>query len=288
MIQLARTKKIKRKKIYQKKYQKKLKKHASSFWEPLKKIKLNLLQFLWPLFILLLVVSWVTIVLQKTVFDTTNYISKIQYVKTDIQEYDNPYLYNKIESLLTGKNIYKLNYFWDNGILSQIKQDFPIVKDLSVSKLSLNTAAVKLDFFAPQIIFQIPTQERRFWVWWEKTLEIFSGNTIANNILTIYLPQYANWIQNIDGIFFDIPAKQLLSDLYQINKSFPQASRIVYMPWSKISVIFVYGKTVYISHQHDIMTQLKKFYALESYYTWFQNLKILDLWSLEDGQSIVK
>lgn len=46
MIQLARTKKIKRKKIYQKKYQKKLKKHASSFWEPLKKIKLNLLQFL--------------------------------------------------------------------------------------------------------------------------------------------------------------------------------------------------------------------------------------------------
>ncbi len=261
---------------------------TSSFRDLVKDIKINSLQFLGPLVILLVCVSWITIVFQKTVFDDTNYIHHFQYTQQNIEEYDNPYLYREIEDILTGKNVYKLNYFWIHGVLSKLHSKFAMVHDLSVSKLSANTVAVKLTYTPPQIVFTLPVQERKFGIWWDQIVEIFSGNTLADNILDIHLPLYTSGLQNINWIFFDIPAKKLLPELYYIHKMFPQAERIVYMPWSQTTVVFVYKKKVFINHTHDIEQQIKTFYALDNYYTGFVHYHIVDLGSLEEWEAIVR
>lgn len=280
MIQLAKAKKLGRKKLY--------KKHKQS--NPQINIKTltrqQYLNFLWPLFILLFVVFGVTIILQKTLFDTTNYITDIQRSSESIQQYDNPYLYQDIQEHLSGKNVYTLNYFWYAGLLWSLQQKYPTLTRMQVNKTLANAVAVELDFIKPDILFQL--QERKFgiWKWW--ILEVFSGNTIADEVFTVHLPLYASGIQFIDGIFYDVPQEQLLQDLYMIHNAFPQAERIVYMPWSQTTVVFVYKKKIYINHTHDISAQMRMFYGLEKYYTWFSNLGVIDLGSLEDGQAIVK
>ncbi len=285
MIQLVKQKKIKRKKIgkiaSKTRNSKRLKKT-----EIYKIFKKQYLSFLWPLVILLCIVFGITIILEKTVLDSTNYIKNIERSQESLTTYDNPYLQDEVVKTLSGKNIYKLNYFGYKTILSPLKKKYPIIDKLRVIKIAPNRAAIHLDYIQPDILFQL--QKRLFGSRKWKILEVFSGSTIAKDIFTVHLPLYASWVQNINGIFYDISQEKLLKDLYQIHDGFPQAERIVYMPGSQTSVVFVYKKKVFINHAHDIQQQIKTFYALDKYYTWFVNNYSIDLWSLEDWEVIVK
>ncbi len=283
MIQLVKARKIKRKKIARVASKRKQAQKIKFF----QILKQQYLSFLWPLVILLFVVFGVTIIFQKTVFDKTNYIQHIDWSQKSIEQYDNPYLYNDLQLALTGKNVYTLNYFGFADVIAPLQQEYPILDHVKLTKTLANTVAVHLDFVKPELIFQL--QKRTFWVWKWGILEIFSGNTIADpQIEKIYLPLYASGVQNIDGIFYDIPQHSLVADLKLIYQSFPQAERIVYMPWSQTTVVFVYKKKVYINHTHDVEQQIQTFYALETHYTGFQNRGVVDLGSLEEGQAIVR
>lgn len=282
MIQLVKARKLKKRKLW-KRYKQTKKRKDFDFWKIFKK---NYLKFLWPLFVLLFVVFWVTIVLQKTVFDDTNYIKTIDWSTQSIKSYDNPYLYEDVSQILSGKNVYKLNYFWTNTITAELKKKYPVLQGMKLTKIWPNKVAVHLNFIHPQMLFQL--QDRVFWIWESWNLEVFSGNTIVDKIFKIHLPLYASWVQNIAGIFYDIPQKKIVSELSDIYNLFPQAERIVYMPWSQTTVIFVYKKKVYINHTHNVKKQINTFYAMEKYYTGFQNISVIDLGSLEEWQAIVK
>ncbi len=161
MIQLVKSKKYQKKK----RYHKKMRRYTMSFSGVRKHIRENLGQFLWPLVILLLLVSGVTMVFQLTFFDKTNYISRFQYAQDAIDSYDNPYLYQTIEDLLTGKNIYSVNFWERIPIRNMLQEQFPMIADISFSKLSAHTAGVRLVYRPPSLLFHLPLQERVFGVW---------------------------------------------------------------------------------------------------------------------------
>jgi hypothetical protein len=65
--------------------------------------------------------------------------------------------------------------------------------------------------------------------------------------------------------------------------------KIVYLAWGGRTILFLSnGKKVYINNMIDVSQQIKNFALLKKFYTDFDVLREVDLWSLEIDKVIVK
>lgn len=276
MVIFAKQKKIPKKTVFYKKENKAAKKvkQAVSWW------------YFWLLILVLFSVFWVYTVLQYTLYAPENYIYSVTYNPMSVKEYNNPYLYKEITTLLTGNNYYLFKSFNEDSITESIKTNFPIVSDIEYTNIGPNSVSVFVDFYDPDILIWL--QQKKYWVFWNNIFPLYSWNTIWTWVFTVELPNYLSGVESINWLFFDIGANKFIEDSYQIKKSFPQADRIVYLPWPMVTVVFVYDKMVYIHHDWDISQQISNFYLIEKYHSWIDNIKTIDLWSLELDKAIAR
>lgn len=226
-------------------------------------------------------------IINNTIFKDENYIEQITYSKASVDAYDNPYLYKKVSELIKYENYFVVSKLRKSDIQDTIKLEFPLVKKIKIIQPEKYTASVKIDFYKPDIIIKLG--ERKFGVVWDYNFEIFSGNNIWDNIFFVELPQYTSWIDNLDWLFFNISEKQFIYDMSIISQWFPLAKRIVYLPWSSRTVVFITDdKRIYLNNKNSLTWQIENYNLLQRHYDQANLLRIIDLWSLENDKIIVR
>lgn len=239
-------------------------------------------------FILVVIFTyWLFFIINNTIFKDENYIEQITYSKASVDNYDNPYLYKMISELIKYENYFVVSKLRKSDISDQIKNNFPLVQDITIIQPDKYTASVKIEFYKPDIIIKLG--ERQFGVVGEYNFEIFSGNKIWNNIFFVELPEYASGIDTLDWLFFDIQERQFIRDMDIISQGFPAAKRIVYLPWSSRTVVFITNnKRVYLNNKNSLTWQIENYNLLQRHYDQADWLRIIDLGSLENDKIIVR
>ena len=73
-----------------------------------------------------------------------------------------------------------------------------------------------------------------------------------------------------------------------ISQWFSGYNRIVYLPWSSMTVVFVWEKRIYLNNKNPLTGQINNYNLLMKYYVDANSLKIIDLGSLEWDKIIVR
>lgn len=229
---------------------------------------------------------WVFFVIKNTFFKKENYIQNISYSKESVENYNDPYLYSEISKSLKWENYYVVSKLKRKLFLNKIKTSFPMVKNMKIVKSGPYSVAVWIDFYEPEIVIKL--WDRRFAVMWDYNYEIFSGNSIWDDIFYAELPQYASWIDSLYWLFHEISQDQFIHDMYFFAEAFPDYDRIVYLPWSFMTVIILKsGLRIYVNNQNSLIWQVENYNLIKQYYKDFDSLKTIDLWSLQWDKIIV-
>ncbi len=226
-------------------------------------------------------------IINNTVFKPENHIEQITYSKYSVDNYDNPYLYKKISDLIKYENYHVVSKLRKSTILNIIQDEFPLVKNIEIIQPDKYTASVNIEFYIPDIVVKLG--DRKFGVVNEFNFEIFSGNRLADNIFSVEIPQYVSWIDTLHWLFFEISERKFIYDMDIIAQWFPHNKRIVYLPWSSRTVVFINDeKRVYLNNNNSLTWQILNYNLLQKYYNEADWLKIIDLWSLESDKIIVR
>lgn len=225
-------------------------------------------------------------VFQKTLFAPKNIIKVVNYAKSSVDQFDEPYLYKKISTLIKWKNYYTTNYVDKRKIFKEIFDEFPIIQDFEIIYTKNNVVTVKVLFNKPDLV--IKSQDTKFGIYRWYTFNIYSWNTIGSWVQRIFFPDYLSGIDNIDGVFYDLPFQDFITQMYTILQNFHWNQRVIYLPgWQRTVVEFSGDRRVYINNAKDFEMQFKNYLLLQKYYANFAKLKQIDLWSLETDKVIV-
>jgi len=247
------------------------------------------------IFILFIIFAyWLFFIINNTIFKDENYIQQIRYSKASVDKYDNPYLYKQISDLIKYENYYVVSKLRKSTILTIIQSKFPMVKDIDIVQSDKYTASVKVDFYKPEIIVRL--WDRKFWVIWNYNFEIFTWNNIDNGIFFVELPQYTSWLamsitwsNPLNWLFYEIQEPKFIYDMEVLAQWFPNYKRLVYLPWSSRTVIFITdNKRVYVNNKNSLTWQIENYNLLNKYYDKADTLRIIDLWSLDMDKIIVR
>ena len=240
----------------------------------------------WIVILSIIFSYWIFFVIKNTFFKKENYIQNISYSKESVEKYDDPYLYSQISKALKWENYYVVSKLKRKYFLNKIKTEFPMVKNIKIVKSGPYSVAIWFDFYDPDIIIKL--WDRRFAIMWNDNFEIYSGNTIWDDIFYAELPQYASWIDSLYWLFHEISQEQFIHDMRFFAESFPNYDRIVYLPWSYMTVVILDSwQRIYINNQNSLTWQIENYNLIKQYYSDFNSLMTIDLWSLQWDKIIV-
>ena len=244
------------------------------------------IKWLW-IFVLFIIFSyWIFFIIKHTIFQDKNYIEKIYYSQVSVDNYDNPHLYKKISELIKNENYFVVSKLRKWFILNILQNEFPMVRNIKIIQPSKFAASVRVEFYYPDFVVNL--EEKKFWVLWDYDFEIFSGNKIGDSIFSIDLPKYVTWIDSLHWLFFEISPEKLMYDMDIISQWFTWYSRIVYLPWSSMTLVFIWDKKIYLNNKNSLTWQIDNYELLMKYYNEANSLKIIDLGSLEWNKIIVR
>lgn len=243
------------------------------------------LAFVWVFFWMFALIYGVFLLLKYTLFVPEYVIKKVDYSLSSVQQYDNPYLYKQISTLIKWENYYVVH--WNNWkILSQVQVVFPFVTDVIITYKSSNKVFVKVLFDQPQLVMR--SEGLKFWVYQDHVFQIFSGNTLGSGTMGMDVLSFTSWLQFLTGIFYQQSAENLIENLFLLKQWFPKIQGFVYLPGGQRTIVVLPGdKKVYINNVLDIQQQIKNYQLLQKYYPDFNTLKEIDLGSLESDKVIV-
>lgn len=223
-----------------------------------------------------------SMILSSTVFSSWNTINVIKFNNDSLKKIDDPFLYNDIMEKLKWKNFVVTRYLWLWKLKSELKKHYQIIDDIKLYKTQDNTVYVDVTFYKPSLIFNNTIKD--IWVYKWHFFDISTGSSLYSWEIVINLPEYTkDWI--FTWFFFKVSENQLHFQLEQIIKTFwnKYIKTISYIPWAaKTTVVLSDDKKLYFDNDKNVWEQLNKFLTLQKSYIWFNNLREIDLWSIDD------
>lgn len=244
------------------------------------------LKRLWIFLLLVIFSYWTFFIINNTLFKSENYIKQVFYSQASVDNYDSPYLYKKISSIIKDENYFVVSKLRRRKIQKEVQQEFPMVKSIKFVQSQKFAASVWIDFYYPDIVLKL--WDRSFAVLWDYDFEIFSGNTIWDSVFSVDLPQYLSGISSLHGLFFEISPKQLIQDMEIISQGFNGYTRIVYLPGSSMTLVFIWEKRIYLNNKNSLPDQINNYNMLMKFYDKGNSLKVVDLGSLDLDKIIVR
>lgn len=243
------------------------------------------IKIIWIVFWLFALVYWSFLVLKNTIFDTQYTIKRVVYDSGDVQRYDEPYMYRLITNWIKNENYHVVKRY-KHRVLNDLVAKYPVVTDFGIDYRGTNTVFIKLTFRPLDLV--IRNQDQRFAIVGDTVLPLYSGNNIANGVKILDLPEYLSGSKYISGIFFRIPAYELVQQVNMLYEWFPNFHHIEYLPWGDRSIVYLDGRKYYINNLWDIPNQIRNYELLKKYYKEFAQLSEIDLGSLEKDKVIVR
>ncbi len=225
---------------------------------------------------------------QATILSSDYIIKTVRYDSGSVSLFDEPELYSFISRSLQGRNYHMIKIFWQRALFSEINQEFPMVESIDLFFLEKNTAAVSLQFYDPIMVLIV--DENKFAVYDAlHIVPLYKHNTLWQDVLHVNLANYISDVYDLDGIFFKIDPLLLYEQIMLLDEYLQKPYELLYFPGAEKSRITAADwKILYFNHLGSIPNQLRKIDMLKKYYSDFDNLRQMDLWSLDDHTVIVR
>jgi len=243
------------------------------------------LKTIWIIFGIFVLIYWSVLLLKNTLFNQQYTITKVLYSVNDIKTYGDPSMYQAITSQIKKEN-YNIVRFNKNTILAWLQTSYPFIKDMLISFVTTNTVKVSLFFQTPDLI--IRNYDVKYGVFLGHIFPISSWDALGTGVHILDMPGYLSGYVAMTGFFFRQAYTGLVEQVALMYQWFPWLHHIEYLPGGERSIVFINGKQVYINNLADIPTQIKNYELLKKYYTNFNQLTEIDLWSIELDKVIVK
>lgn len=218
-----------------------------------------------------------------TLFAPKYTITSLTYAPESVATYDNPLVYQAVHNAFSGKNYFMTKWFWKEELLQTTQQASPIVKSIRFNQQTGSTVFAHIEFHQPTLIFLIPP-DRKVATYAGELYPLGTGDTLGAGAPIVNLPRYTSGFNNLYGILYKIPETTLLQRIQTIENTLwvTHIQDMTYLPGGEKLFVTYKGKQVYFHLTKDINAQLAKLVDLETYYSDFGNLEIIDLWSVDD------
>lgn len=239
-------------------------------------------KIIWLIIWAILLIIWINILIQKTVYKAENLINEISFTKKNMEEYDNPYLYRDIQEELEWKNYYHYKLFKLKDFEEQLKEKYFVIKELKIQKTKNLKYLIDISFIKPDIILQ--DWVRNIWMIDWNFFDIYEWNNIWSWVNSILIPEYTQSLKTLDWFFNKINKEEFLLQINTINIFFEwNINSIKYLPgWSKTLVNTLDGKKIYFNNIKPLSEQLEKLYIYQSDKNLYEKYKEIDLGSLDE------
>lgn len=220
--------------------------------------------------------------LRITLFSSKNAIQRVIFSPESILTYDDPEIYNQIEKFVIGRNFYLLKRNHLDELQKNIQENYPIVESILIEQSGEKRVYISIWFHEPTLVFRSPS---RFTAVYDETLyPLISWNILGENTLTIDIPRYTSWYNSLHGILYAMNEDELKKYITTIQETLgsQHISEIIYLPWWMKLFITYKWKKVYFHLDQEVNRQLAKLVDMENWYWDFENIRTIDLWSIDD------
>lgn len=217
-------------------------------------------------------------------FANPNYIIQDVIISDEsIITYWNESLYNTLTTSLLGKNQRRLNTWNWSEFQKKIKEAYPLVQDIDVSNTEqIGVVYADVTFVEPKL--SVSNQKNLRVVRDNNTYLVDQVDSIQEGTTQLRLPSYTDEYDSLEGLFFvlhDTTLSQIIDNITDILDS-TKIVDIEYDPGAKKIHITYENKLILFHLDKWLDEQLAKLLDISQYYTSYQNVSKIDLWSSDD------
>lgn len=265
---------IKRRKRYKNQFSRSARKVIKSIMRP----NTMVLYIVW---IVAIVAGILILNIRSRIYNSSYLISKVVFTTWSVSVYNDSELFSQIVS------IYSWSYYSTLRIggsvtstIDDLIQNVTYVRSIETSSFANNTLLVRVVFKEPLLKFSY--KEKEYGIYNNAFIPLSTWDTLGQQTPIILLPLYLSGMsENISWILYNISVQKMLND-YLILQTSPIKWSITYIPGGEKYVIWNPNQQVYFNTKKDISKQLSLLYILKNNYNGFEDLKQIDVWSLDN------
>lgn len=223
--------------------------------------------------------------LKGTRYNPAYLIQEIEYSTETRQKYENTELFVLASKFLRGKYYNTLRVGWESQLLDWVRKEYPFVRNVKLNFLWNQKVSVDFDYDEPNFLVQIG--EKKFGIWKAgMAYELESSRALGQGAFLVDTPWYLSGTTSLSGFFYEVEYNRYLEYLPAIQEAFPNMTRFVYLAGSPSFVVFQDEKMIFL-YRDNLLEQLQKHAWLKKYYSDYDKLTTIDLWSLTQEKVIV-
>jgi hypothetical protein len=222
-----------------------------------------------------LIIVWSAII--PRYFHQDNYIIKnILYTTSSLSIYDDPSTYTTISWLYKQKSITSVKRFNKKSIEEEVITKFPYISSVAIKKFLNNKLTLDIQFIQPSAVAIL--SNKRFALYENSPLLLYSGNTLGQKSPSFYLPSYLSGTQFLSGMLYSQSLDKITKDITLLSQLSLSGS-ITYVPgWEK----YIYRtetRHIYFNAKKSLTDQIDNLQNLIQTYPKFSTLTRIDLGS---------
>lgn len=261
------------------------KQHKFQFSRHVRKIIKSILRpnrmVLYVVWIIVIIAGILILNIRARIYNSDYLISKVVFTTWSVAAYNDNELFSNIV------HIYSWNYYSTLRIGGSVRSTIDdliskvsYIQTITPSSFSNNTLLVDVSFKQPLLKFNY--KDKEYGIYNDTFVALSTWDNLGKDTPIILLPLYLSGnSENISWILYDISVQKMLTD-YLLLQASPIQWSITYIPGGEKYVIWNPNQQVYFNTKKDISKQLSLLYILKNNYNGFEDLKQIDVWSLDN------
>lgn len=236
---------------------------------------------LWIVGIVWCVSFWLGYKIHYQLYSDQYRIDKIVYTSDSFSSYNDPNLYNYITLRYLCRYYSDIKIFHDHEwYVESIQQQYPFIRDITLSEFSDNTLVLKVSYDKPMLRFVY--KDNIYGAYTHSTILLGPKDSLGNGIPILRLPIYLTTSSPaISWLLYNMDLHKILYD-YLLLKTFPLSWSVTYIPWWDKYILRNNSLRIYFNAKKNMISQLHILQILMSQYRWFNTLHQIDVGSLDN------
>ncbi len=208
-------------------------------------------------------------------------VSSIRFTKKSVNQYNDAQLYTHIAELYSWKYYSDISAFWDHKDYNEILTvQYPFIESINIKGFSNNTLLLDVVFTKPLLRFLY--KDEFYGAYHNLLLPLNTTDELNNGTPLMLLPIYLKESSiSISWLLYEVDISKMLYDLLLL-KTVPISWSVTYIPGWDRYILRNNDVRIYLNAKKDINTQLWILSTLMSQYKWFNQLKQIDIGSLDN------
>lgn len=228
------------------------------------------------------IVLWI-IGRQAFFYGSSQRIRSVTFTQETTQRHRDQELFDTIAEDLIWTSWRANRRFGIDNALRERSHKYPLVDNAILESFAWWELTISLSWKEPTLLFRVPWG-RLYASYDENIIQVNPELGIASSTYIIDLPRYTETFEDIDWIFWQLSESQLHEYIESVRSSVwaDTISEYIYLPWGKKLFLGHDSRRWYFHLNKDLQTQLDKLFTVKEFYSEYNTISIIDLWSTDN------